>query len=429
MKLTDTFTASILGAVDARINKINVIRTRARQAYKARSRRTVDIRLLQSMDDVEQLYKALNNPADAEEYFGVPRDNFEIPRQKQPEDTSVAADIGNRSKSFPTLAREQFRKAVAAQRQSDFKQRLHHALADAELDRKPAVFATFTCNEQWERDFRDNNGRIWSEWQRKLKRALPGMECACVAELGSLTGRLHLHAVITAGTWPAHSLADPKRHNRDYHREIQAPIEWPYGFAQWLPIRYNTADAWSRFHNWPNERLEGGTVKPIQTGNAAKVAAYVAKYITKGGNLPWRTRITRKLGTRRQQEWLSQHHKLATHLPRATCRALKLSKALIMRLTAQPLVKSWKDADLIAGASHQTLTASAWDYVRMVNTIHVSTSTRPNTTLCPSHAEEGFNLIRQIAAKLETDQVNIILEAIHSDDPQLYYQLREEHTA
>ncbi|MCY4128995.1 MAG: hypothetical protein OXG15_07105, partial [Gammaproteobacteria bacterium] len=238
-------------------------------------------------------------------------------------------------------------------RRNLFIQRTIYALSEAELQRDLAIFATFTYRPDSEQRFLRENGKCWAEWIRKLKRICPQLRYATVLQRGELNNRVHLHSILISPDFPQRTLADPKRSKRDHHRELSQPIPWDHGFAQYIPIRYHTSDAWSKHHAWPNETTPTG-IRPQPEGTPAQIAQYVGRYISQQArDEQWKTRISRNYGTIRIQQWIKQNPKLAALLPTQTAKTLKLQTQHIKRLLASPITKQLTENDFLKLASEK----------------------------------------------------------------------------
>ena len=177
------------------------------------------------------------------------------------------------------------------------------------------VFNTLTVDGKSERLVFGKQSYAWQSYLAKVHWLVYGTakrpkesSYAAVVERGEKTGRLHIHVMHVMskcpGEDPNKGATTPKR------REIQEWKKcWEYGWSAPIAVRTGPTDAYAQAGwRWPAIK-QGKRWVPVE-GSVGKVANYLAKYVgktynaahTKGSIHPWRTRISRNLGTKRVAE-------------------------------------------------------------------------------------------------------------------------------
>ena len=181
-------------------------------------------------------------------------------------------------------------------RANTWRKRIELAIRSA-LRSEQLIFWTLLTVIPEKEDQLFNDTKAWRQWIRQMRNSATNMRYVTVTEKGS-TGKLHLHGIFMADQWPAASTVDPQPWVGSIKREAPiAPVAWPFGFAHFRTFRISPDDPWAKLgHLWPNELAPDNTIRAIRTPELSASARYLAKYITKESDLPWRIKATHKLG-------------------------------------------------------------------------------------------------------------------------------------
>lgn len=246
-------------------------------------------------------------------------------------------------------------------RKKETRQRIENELERAQQNREYALFVTLTCRPEDYLEFIESKG-CWRNYidaiRKEIKQVTHGDReakcgnCCCrsitVAEQGDRRGRMHLHTVLVAKNLPAHTRRDPRdprRQPADCRREVKPIKIWPYGYDQWVPIRYGEADAWSARagHSWPYRPGPTGIPQAIRPAHNGAIARYIAGYLTKAGSSEWRTRQTQGFGLTEAKAALERADvlALAAEHPAAAAKHWKISPETVMRLAAKQIAQEY----------------------------------------------------------------------------------------
>lgn len=172
------------------------------------------------------------------------------------------------------------------------------------------VFGTLTVDPRHYETIFKPGSKCWSEFIQKFKRKLASnidsqramenedyFHYFAVVEEGGENGRLHIHCLLfMKKALPCRDPALGLFYKTD--RKIKEYEQyWPYGFSEFIPVRFGTSDYWGKLGwHWP-ETPDG---KPIERTEINKITHYLVKYITKAKlnkrSTSWRTRIDSTLG-------------------------------------------------------------------------------------------------------------------------------------
>ena len=259
----------------------------------------------------------------------------------------------NNHRAITKIFLRNLREQTKAARKEELTNRLMYEIAEAHGKDWFVVFNTLTVrNEHIDEVF--ENSKIWQEYIRCVSAAVGGKEghrYFAVTEIGSKTGRLHIHVIHMMKRLPEKA-SDPNSGRLiPTYREIGAfKGMWKYGFSAPIAVRLSTKDAYAKIGwRWPARKTAAGH-EALKNGHPGAIAAYLGKYITKanatnlGRKYKWRTKMTRKLGTGLVKKILGQMKdeelRQVANIP-TTKKILILGKRIPKALLKREAVKEW----------------------------------------------------------------------------------------
>lgn len=206
-----------------------------------------------------------------------------------------------------------------------WKWRLQNAIQEAVDNGWYPMFGTYTVDERkLPKEFLGDRDKLWKEtpaWDQLVKRMKVEIGDACglgrrtadypkgdtllkyfaVIEHGKTGKHPHVHVI-----WLAKNIPDTWKHcpNRNSARQdkvdiTHASVLWEHGIQRKTQALFIIGAPWADENklNW-RIPLNKKTGEPQKTGDAAAVAGYMGKYLTKGETKTWnhRIRATRGLG-------------------------------------------------------------------------------------------------------------------------------------
>lgn len=370
-------------------------------------------------DALVALYPSVHTPELASQHFGLDADCF---RERRPRPAEVGPSVRHDADNDPGDVRQciidSWQRSYFLRRAMNARGRILSELHESASLRWPVCLVTLTVEPEHYDRFLEAGGPMWSEFQRRMRRLIRrevhgsarhrcGDCCSsimCIPEPGEQRGRWHLHALVGARRFPSRVECDPKetRHN---WRELEPLLKWPYGYDQWLPLRYDEADVWAveKGHGWPVQRNRNGLLVAQRIGSVEQVATYVSKYLLKyvpKEDMPCRMRMraTRQYGIKQFERALAKSERLRRLLWRAPGQAswmLRLPRSYVASRLGKHLKREWLREDLLSVESQVP---------RMLNALEqcVRTTSRVgsvSTGACGTR--DGSRLLEQSSAVLE----------------------------
>lgn len=224
--------------------------------------------------------------------------------EKQQVDELVKDLSGLKAPSTPKPGLERLLSELEAKgvemRKSRIRDRLSVALAEVIKADGMVVFDTLTVTDQAMEAVTMRDSNAWRCYKQKVLRKFGPAEYCCVVEYGEKYGRYHLHVL-----WFFHhdiNVADPNAGRKiPNYREIKEFCGlWEHGISSARFCRWSGDYLSRKGFAWPVER-KNGKWEPIK-GDPGALVHYLAGYIQKqekdANGCPYRTRMSRNLGTK-----------------------------------------------------------------------------------------------------------------------------------